>query len=218
MSKYLFPTYPKINSIFKRDGRGRIIEGEYSTPEIEYLAGCDWVGTEKVDGQNIRVCWDGESVSFMARTDKGVVQREVERYLESAFTPDVFRNSGIAPCVLYGEGYGHKVQEPVGSRYCADGSASFILFDVMVLEPRMVWVRQEAVPEIAASLFIDAVSATFIGPLREAVSLARWNSHLSLVADDKGLVAEGLVLRPAVEMSDRMGNRIITKVKVSDFK
>jgi hypothetical protein len=218
MSKFLFPTYPKINSVFKRDGRGRIVMNEYSTPEIEYLQDCDWVGTEKVDGQNIRVCWDGESVSFMARTDKGIVQREVERYLEHAFTPEVFRDSRIKPCVLYGEGYGHKVQEPVGSRYCKDGGASFILFDVMVLEPNPVWVRQDAVPEIAASLFIDAVSSMFTGKLWEAVSLVRWEKPRSLVADDKTLEAEGLILRPAVEMSDRMGNRIITKVKVKDFE
>ena len=63
--------YPHIDSVFKRymDGpnRGRLIEGEWTYPEFEYLAPCKWVGTEKVDGTNIRVQWypqgvDGSSI------------------------------------------------------------------------------------------------------------------------------------------------------------
>ena len=39
----------------------------------------------------------------------------------------------------------------------------------------------------------------------------------SLVADTP-IVAEGLVLRPEKELRDRMGRRIITKIKHRDFK
>ena len=44
--------YTKIPNIFKREefGKNRIIEGEYATPELEYLANVPWVWTEKVDG------------------------------------------------------------------------------------------------------------------------------------------------------------------------
>ena len=51
--------YPKINTIWKRDDRGRVIEGEYATPELEYLADLAWEWTEKVNGTNIRIGWDG---------------------------------------------------------------------------------------------------------------------------------------------------------------
>jgi len=48
--------YPKIQSVFKRDPKThKFIIGEYSTPEFEYLKDCIWIGTEKIDGTNIRV-------------------------------------------------------------------------------------------------------------------------------------------------------------------
>lgn len=44
--------YPKIQTVWKRDDRGKIIVGEFATPEIEFLSRCDWEWTEKVDGTN----------------------------------------------------------------------------------------------------------------------------------------------------------------------
>ena len=55
------PTYPKIQSIYKRDpdNQYKTFTTEYATPEIGYLADCEWEFTEKVDGTNIRIGWDG---------------------------------------------------------------------------------------------------------------------------------------------------------------
>ena len=62
--------YHKIQTIFKRnEANHHIIEGEYSLPEFEYLKNNEWVFTEKVDGTNIRVMWNGESVVFGGKTD-----------------------------------------------------------------------------------------------------------------------------------------------------
>lgn len=47
--------YHKINTLFKRDEKNLIIEGDYSCPEFAYLAENEWTWTEKVDGTNIRV-------------------------------------------------------------------------------------------------------------------------------------------------------------------
>ena len=56
--------YTKIPNIFKREefGKNLLIEGEFSSDELEFLADNLWVWTEKVDGTNIRVimcrqCW-----------------------------------------------------------------------------------------------------------------------------------------------------------------
>ena len=63
--------YHKIQTIFKRelDGNRRIIEGNYSMPEFEYLKDNQWIFTEKVDGTNIRVMWNGKDVIFGGKTD-----------------------------------------------------------------------------------------------------------------------------------------------------
>ena len=59
--------YTKIPNIFKREefGKNRLIEGDFSSDELEYLADNLWVWTEKVDGTNIRVIWDGHSVMWL---------------------------------------------------------------------------------------------------------------------------------------------------------
>ncbi|KKM01397.1 hypothetical protein LCGC14_1794810 [marine sediment metagenome] len=63
--------YHKILSLFKRNMAtdGKFIIGEWTTPELEYLKDNQWVWTEKVDGTNIRIMWDGVDVVFGGRSD-----------------------------------------------------------------------------------------------------------------------------------------------------
>ena len=66
-------TYHKIQTIFKRDpetNHKTLLENEYSLPEFEYLKNNEWVFTEKVDGTNIRVMFDGDEIRYNGKTDK----------------------------------------------------------------------------------------------------------------------------------------------------
>ena len=45
----------KIQTVFMRDERNVIVPGEWTLPELAYLADKDWRWTEKVDGTNIRL-------------------------------------------------------------------------------------------------------------------------------------------------------------------
>ena len=56
--------YHKILSLFKRNmgGDNKFIIGEWTTPELKYLKDNDWVWTEKVDGTNIRIMWNGKEI------------------------------------------------------------------------------------------------------------------------------------------------------------
>ena len=50
--------YHKIQTVYKRDPATKhkyLLEGEFSTPELEFLANCQWEWTEKIDGTNVRV-------------------------------------------------------------------------------------------------------------------------------------------------------------------
>ena len=53
--------YEKIDTLFARDMEGtkKLMPGVFRDPTIEYLAHLDWDWTEKVDGTNIRIYWDG---------------------------------------------------------------------------------------------------------------------------------------------------------------
>ena len=64
--------YHKIQTLFKRDMSSKhklLIEGDWTLPEFEFLAGNEWTFTEKVDGMNIRVIFKDGAVTFGGRTD-----------------------------------------------------------------------------------------------------------------------------------------------------
>ena len=67
--------YTKIETVFKRDVEGtkKLIEGEYIDKSVEYLKDNLWIGTEKIDGTNTGVVWDGYNVTFQGRTEKASI-------------------------------------------------------------------------------------------------------------------------------------------------
>ena len=127
--------YHKIQSIFKRDmtsKRKTLIEGDWTLPEFEYLAGNAWTFTEKVDGTNIRVVFKDSGVTFGGRTDDAQIPAKLVERLNERFLPLAAKLGEVFPdgaAVLYGEGYGAKIQKG-GGNYRAD--QDFVLFDVLV--------------------------------------------------------------------------------------
>lgn len=215
--------YHKINSVFARDRRGRIVEGEYARPEFAYLADREWLWTEKVDGTNVRLTYDGsaafrgsEHAHVAGRTDAAQLPPKLLNHLvgvlkttplESTF-PDA---DDEHPVVLYGEGYGAGIQ-PGGGRYRADG-VGFALFDVRVGD---WWLRREDVEDVAVKLGLEVVPIVGRGTLLDAVELTR--TGFPSVGWTNVELAEGVVLRPVVDLFDRGGRRVITKIKYRDFE
>ena len=171
--------YTKIPNIFKREefGNNKLIEGEFSTDELEYLADNMWVWTEKVDGTNIRVMWDGHTVTFGGRTDKAQIPAHLVNRLNDLFggtnKEEVFEQTfGETPAILFGEGFGEKIQKG-GGQY---GPVDFILFDVFC---GGVWLRRDDVADIAAKFSVRVVPVIGVGTLNEAVDFIR--EHLRRV-------------------------------------
>ena len=205
--------YTKIPNIYKREefGNNKLIEGEFSTPELEYLVGNKWVWTEKVDGTNIRVMWDGHAVSFGGRTEKAQIPAHLVNKLNELFggtnKEEIFEQKfGETPIVLFGEGFGEKIQTG-GGKY---GSVNFILFDAYC---GGMWLKRESVEDIAHTFNIRCVPIVGEGNLLSAVEYVRKHPHSALKDDEM----EGIVCRPLYELADRRGNRIIVKIKCRDF-
>jgi len=201
--------YHKIQSIFKRDVRGKFITGEWSTPEIEYLQNNQWVWTEKVDGTNIRVLWDGINldVRFGGKTDNASIPVPLFNRLTDLFPKEKFY--GRPSLCLYGEGFGAKIQKG-GENYKVDG-VDFVLFDVNI---DGWWLKRDAVDSLSSELEIQSVPIVGMGTISEAIKFTM-SGFPSLWGN---FIAEGLVLRPEVELFTRGGERIITKLKHKDFK
>ena len=203
--------YHKINSIFKRDPSGKnILWDEYAQPEFEYLADNDWVFTEKVDGTNIRVMWDGEKVTFGGKTDRAQIPANLYSHLGDLFSPADLAALDAYPICLYGEGYGAGIQKG-GGRYAP--SPRFVLFDVRVSADRDWWLKRADVEDIGEKLGLLVVPVVGHGTLAEMVEKCR----SGFLSEWGQFPAEGIVARPAVELQDRGGRRIITKFKLRDF-
>lgn len=204
--------YPKIQSIFKRDEKTfKFIEGQYSLPEFELLKDIDWVWTEKVDGTNIRIKWTkGNQVMFGGRTDNTSIPTFLIAKLQELFPQEIFEKNitKTDTLCLFGEGYGAKIQKG-GGKYNPNG-VDFVLFDVKVDD---WWLKREDVCEIADYLNIKTVPIIKIGTLQQSIEFAK-SGYKSNWGDFE---AEGIVLKPKIDLFNRKGNRIITKVKHKDF-
>jgi len=212
--------YPKIDTIFKRclepgsPDRGKLIDGEWSRPEFDLLQNMTWEATEKVDGTNIRVSWDGVKVEFAGKSDEAQIPPKLLTRLGELFTAEKFGWLFMPPMVIFGEGYGNKIQK-VGKEYIPDG-VDFIAFDVWCEgDDEHLWLERENVRDIATKFGVDYVP--FIPPLTLHEALQRANLGMPSYIT-RGVAAEGLVLRAPLGILTRRGSRIITKIKTKDFR
>lgn len=213
--------YIKIDTPFVRDTEGtkKLIEGEYRDETVRYLRNSIWTWTEKIDGTNISIEWDGHSVSIHGRTERAQIPSFLLEKLEEMFVGDVNEEMfeqlfGETHMILYGEGYGVKIQK--GHLYRDD--VSFILFDVYQPE-KDIWLKRESVEEIAKALNIDIVPFVLNGTIEDAVRFVKAKPNSFIASEHKReYQMEGLVGRPYTELKDRLGKRVIVKVKAKDFE
>lgn len=205
--------YHKIEGLFKRDeDTKRLLEGQYRNEAVELLKDCEWQFTEKFDGTNVRVVWDGHKVSFHGRTDRAILPVPLAEVLIDLFAGEVNEqifeeHFGDTEVILYGEGYGAKIQKG-GGNYRSDNS--FVLFDVQVGD---LFLTRENVENVARYFGIDVVPIVLTGTIGAAIDFVKQRPKSTVGTADM----EGVVGRPKVELRDRRGNRIIVKIKVRDM-
>jgi len=208
--------YTKIETVFERDMEGtkKLIEGKFRNETVEYLKDNRWIGTEKIDGTNIGIVWDGHKVSYQGRTERAQIPAHLTNKLIEMFggtvNEELFEQKfGEMQVILFGEGYGAKIQKG-GGNYRSD--ISFILFDVYLPEQNL-WLKRDAVEDIAKTFGIDVVPIVYEGDIKGAVEFVKSKPKSTIGVADM----EGIVCKPAVDMLDRMGRRLIVKIKVCDF-
>ncbi len=209
--------YHKIQTVFKRDPETKfktLLFGNYSLPEFEYLRDNLWIFTEKVNGTNIRIMWDGKDITFGGKTDNAQIPSLLINKLNEKFNivtikekfKEKFGEEGKV--CLYGEGYGAKIQKG-GGDYRQD--QDIVLFDVKIGD---WWLQRENIKDIAQFLNIDIIPTVGVGTLQDMVNLVK-EGFKSLWGD---FLAEGIVAIPKTELRTRSGQRMITKIKHKDFK
>lgn len=204
--------YQKIPGPFRRDtdgpNRNKVIYGAWTSPELEYLSDLDWVWTEKVDGTNIRIHWDGHKVTYGGRTDNAQIPAKLLPVLDELVPEELFEQQfGSTSATLYGEGYGAGIQK--GGIYRPD--MGFVLFDVRIGD---WWLRRPDMLQVACGMGLLTTPVVKQCPIRAAIEIVRrglpstWNPDVR---------AEGLVGVTPGGLLDRSGQRLMVKVKTVDF-
>lgn len=218
--------YPKIETLYKRDPDTFKVTGELRLPEFDLIN--QWLITEKVDGTNIRVMLDplqlgDQVVEIRGRTDRAQFNPDVLKTLREMFPPKrVFaafepdENGELPLIILYGEGYGEKIQS--GGKYRK--GQSFRLFDVRVGD---WWLNWSDVQDVADKLHIATVpllpTLTWPYPIM-GKHLTDIISHSIVAHEELGhdnVRAEGIVARTDPLLFTRRGDRIMWKLKFKDF-
>jgi len=146
-------TYPKIDTLYNRDVKGKIVETDIRHPEFNKIDMWEHV-TEKIHGTNVRVMIGPLDVGtavytepisdqdllepqvfYLGRTDRAQLPEPLIQHLQETYTKDSLLNAlhkakGANGVVLYMEGYGLNIQD--GGNYRKDVSTR--IFDVFVLD------------------------------------------------------------------------------------
>ena len=212
--------YHKIQTMFLRDPDSKhkyVMVGEWAKPEFRYLQDNDWYIDEKIDGTNIRIMWDGYDAKIGGKTDAAQLPIDLvhnilglideKKFGEVFGTKSTMLLQEPLQVCLYGEGYGPGIQKG-GGNYRKD--KSFILFDINI---NGKWLERDDVERIGIELGFDLVPQVGIMNLKDAMIFCQrgFNSEFG---DFK---AEGIIARPLVPLTNKFGERVITKLKCSDF-
>ena len=97
--------YEKIETLYARDieGTKKLIEGQFRSETVDFLKDCQWEWTEKVDGTNIRIYWDGHNVTFGGRTERAQIPAPLVNRLNDL---GLFEDRPIQEYIEQGLGFG----------------------------------------------------------------------------------------------------------------
>lgn len=223
--------YPKIQTLFKRDEKTyKIVINDFSKPEFDAIKLYDV--SEKVDGSNTRIMYENDDVTsptdikvrFDGKGDNSQINTNLFSYLQKTFTIDAFKKAFMTAhniegseietyplkVILYGEGYGAKIQKG-GGLYRKD--VAFILFDVWVDN---WWLQRKDVKDVADKLGIRYVPEIGIMSIDKAISYVKSKPNSLISEEPKEM--EGIVARSHPLMLFRDGvTPIMFKLKVRDF-
>lgn len=216
-------TYTKINTLYKRNEKGNIVIGEFSRPEFDYLYDKLWLAFDKVDGTNMSFYWDGHEMQIHGKSEKANIPTKLKTAMENLLTSEKLKevfpvkydengNEVSFMVRIYGEGYGVGIQKCGGSYSRTENK--FIVFDIMI---DGFWLEWENVCDICSKLNLETVHCFGEMTLKEAEEMVV-RGFKSPISDDKELNAEGLVLRPIVQLFNKKGERIMVKIKTNDYR
>ncbi len=213
--------YHKINAPYKRwqknlhtqdmlpegTNYGDFKIGEFASEEFEYLFNNDWIWSEKLDGTNIRIYINNDSFDIKGRSDNADIPAELGNWILTWYNNNKAELHKQFPegVILYGEGVGSKIQK--GGLF---GEQHFKLFDIYI---DSFWLKKDVVAAIGKQFNLDTPEY-WIGSIQDAINKVKTEPTSSF----GNFTIEGYVGQPTIRLANAKNERIITKIKVKDFK
>lgn len=226
--------YPKIETLFNRNPEDmkHVIVGQLRDPAFGLVD--KWLVTEKIDGTNVRIIYENGEVRIGGKTDNASMPLFLLDVLNAAFTAERFDEiwptadapgdlGDIVPprVVLYGEGYGPRIQKG-GGNYRSD--PAFRLFDVRVWGDdsrgggKWWWLDWPNVEDVANKLGIATVPVLAENAtLDYAAEFVNTRSVVASLESASIIDHEGIVCRTVPLLFNRRGHRVMWKLKGRDL-
>lgn len=203
--------YPKFYGPYIRNRETKKLDTELPRPELApYMNDTThWWVSEKMDGTNTRIIWDGYKLVVKGRTNASQLQGYQTELLNELTQNGNYKfdeTFGEKEVTIYGETFGGKIQ---ANPHNAD--PQFQVFDINI---DGVWLMYDDVKSIAEQLGLDYVEHELL-PNWQAVF--EYFSQTGRTRTSKGEYYEGLIAIPEHMPLTRTGERVITKVKMNDF-
>ena len=209
--------YPKIETLYDRDvSTFKVMPDNLRMAEFGIIK--SWYVTEKVDGTNVRVMWSAENqkLIFGGRTDNAQMPVTLMQHLSDTFKPEMFFEFDT-DVILFGEGYGEKIQKGGGNYRKGVG---FRLFDILIGK---WWMEPDNVHNIADKFNIKTVPVVDVitdlpKSYEDLANIVGLESSVAQEDDGAGLQPEGIVARSIPLLFCRNSMRLMWKLKYRDFQ
>lgn len=206
--------YHKIETLFKFDNSTKKYTNEFYNQNVELLKNHLWVFTEKIDGVNFRICWDGHKLTYAGRTDKVVFSNKQIEFIENQLVTEekeimfeqLFQDKEV---IVFGELYGNKILN--GGLYTDGKGLAFKVFDILICD---IYLTYESTKQLCEQLNYDIVPVVLEGTIADGINYVKNNTTSTF----SKATLEGLVGKPVGDFRDRLGKRIVVKIKKRDLE
>lgn len=205
--------YHKIETLFKFNSETKKYTNEFYNNSVEILKDNQWLFTEKIDGTNLRIYWDGHKLQYAGRTNNAQFSKDQIEFIEERLVNEdietIFEQKfQDVEVYVFGELFGVKIQN--GGLYTNGKGLDFKVFDI---EIDGVVLTYDSMTKLANELNYKCVPLVLIGTIGHAINFVLTN----FTSTFSNAELEGLVGKPVGDFRDRLGKRIVVKIKRKDL-
>lgn len=178
---------------------------------IDILMFKECYALEKIHGTSAHVRWKDKEVAYFSGGEK---HDKFEALFDTEFLKSKFTELFDCDVIVYGEAYGGKQQ---GMSHTYGKELKFVVFDVKVDGN---WLDVQNAEDVATKLGLEFVYYNKV--VTDLPDIDAERDRPSTQAKRNGIdedkIAEGVVLRPLMEITRNNGSRLIVKHKSDEFK